>query len=739
MLLSNKYGNRQKVHYIKNNNINRYIPNTIYNRNNITNQQYYNNYVTSNNSNQIINYLIHSYPYYQYNIQSLNVPINYIYNYSFNNIDSNYNYGNNYSNITYNNFQYGIPRNYKKLSYMPKYPKYNNRYIYPISAYNYEQYEFNNNYNQTYDKKEYSNDNNWYNNSNLNNLQNENPNNSTTFDNYDDFLNFSWGNDHKKNILIPNNSNTKKSHISQTGKKSNLYYNTDLNIQNKINQTQNIIGNNTNENNNLVSNEYSTENNENYIFDINNTNNNDYLYNKFNDTEINNNNYDYGFDNFNESYQNNANNDFWSTINDSNYQFPGEETISNPPSIPKIELDFMIRARGLANVGATCYMNATLQCFYHVKKLSENLINDNNITPSMEITYSYKNLIEELTGCKDKTNYLINKQNYTTDESLKDYYEPNDFKNIISAKNPLFKGIQANDSKDLIIFLLENMDKELTERNNKNMPFQIFNGKKVEQTYEENFKKVHNSIFAEIFYGFQKSIMQCCSCRYTDETYNIINFLIFPLEKVYNTLNQNNNNLMNNNFMYNNIYYNMNNNPSYLGMQMGNINQYPYNYNSAQNNNLKNNNISRKISLDDCFKENENIELLFGPNQIYCNKCKRNSNAKTKNELFKAPNVLILILNRGKGNSFKCDVDFPYELDISQYVKNNPSSPKNYELIGVISHLGESSMEGHFIAFCKHFDMNWRLFNDGIVNQVSQNDIFRGTPYILFYQNINFK
>ena len=40
--------------------------------------------------------------------------------------------------------------------------------------------------------------------------------------------------------------------------------------------------------------------------------------------------------------------------------------------------------------------------------------------------------------------------------------------------------------------------------------------------------------------------------------------------------------------MYNNMYYNINNNPSLLGMQMGNINQYPYNYNSAQNNNLKN-------------------------------------------------------------------------------------------------------------------------------------------------------
>ena len=98
---------------------------------------------------------------------------------------------------------------------------------------------------------------------------------------------------------------------------------------------------------------------------------------------------------------------------------------------------------------------------------------------------------------------------------------------------------------------------------------------------------------------------------------------------------------------------------------------------------------------------------------------------------------LILILNRGRGNSFECDVEFPHQLDISRYAKD-PSSPKIYELIGVISHLGESSMEGHFIAFCKHFDFNWYFFNDGIVSQVSPNDIYKGTPYILFYQNINF-
>ena len=105
-------------------------------------------------------------------------------------------------------------------------------------------------------------------------------------------------------------------------------------------------------------------------------------------------------------------------------------------------------------------------------------------------------------------------------------------------------------------------------------------------------------------------------------------------------------------------------------------------------------------------------------------------------EIYIAPNVFIIILNRGRGNAFKCDLDFPLDLDLNQYIQN-PSSPKSYELIGVISHLGESSMEGHFIAYCKHFDGNWYLFNDSIVTQEERNGVYNGTPYILFYKNKN--
>ena len=400
----------------------------------------------------------------------------------------------------------------------------------------------------------------------------------------------------------------------------------------------------------------------------------------------------------------------------------------------------MVKARGLENVGATCYMNATLQCFYHVKPLTENLINDNNIEKSMEITYCYKNLIEELTNCKNKKKYRINLQNYIFDEKAKDYVKPQKFKDLISKKNPLFKGIKANDSKDLIIFLLEGMDDELTKRNNKTDKKAIFYGKNKDEMAPENFKKMHNSIFCDLFYGFQKSIMKCLSCNHVDETYTVFNFLIFPLEKIYNSLNQKNNGMNINNY---NINYNVSNQYFNFRSGIGNINQFnmptaiiprKMNINNYNNYNNNNNNIKRKLNLFQCFKENENEEILYGQNQIYCNHCHRSSNAQTKMEIYKAPNVLILIINRGRGNIFECDLEFPLKLDISQFI-NNPNSPKIYNLIGVISHLGESSMDGHFIAYCKHFDDTWYIFNDAIVKSVDDNNIYKGTPYILFYQN----
>ena len=43
----------------------------------------------------------------------------------------------------------------------------------------------------------------------------------------------------------------------------------------------------------------------------------------------------------------------------------------------------------------------------------------------------------------------------------KRFYPPENFKNVISEINPIFKGRAANDPKDLILFLLENIHNEL--------------------------------------------------------------------------------------------------------------------------------------------------------------------------------------------------------------------------------------------------------------------------------------
>ena len=413
----------------------------------------------------------------------------------------------------------------------------------------------------------------------------------------------------------------------------------------------------------------------------------------------------------------------------------------------KVDLDFYVRARGLDNVGATCYMNATLQCFYHVKALSEHLINNNKIKPKLELTFCYKDLVEELVGCKNRRKFNIDRNNYTNNEQIKESIKPTKFKDLISEMNPLFKGVKANDSKDLIIFLLETMNAELTQMNNNTDKMEPFYGDNKEDMEPEKFKKFHNSIISDIFYGFQKGIIKCDQCEDESVTYSIINLLVFPLEKIYTELNKEANNNNNNNMNMNN--YGQNNMNRFNNFNYGfNYSNQFNNFRNGMNNNLNALNPSTiqprqrgmikkenpKLTFDECFTDLNKAEILTGQNAIYCNKCKGMRNAKMFNEIIKAPNVLIIILNRGKGNTFECDVDYPSSLDLSKYIKE-PSSIKQYELIGVISHLGKSSMEGHFIAYCRHFDFSWYLFNDSIVKQVGGESDFKGIPYILFYQN----
>ena len=134
----------------------------------------------------------------------------------------------------------------------------------------------------------------------------------------------------------------------------------------------------------------------------------------------------------------------------------------------------------------------TLQCLAHVENLTKFLLQRKENIKSKQIinqlTFSFLEILENLwenNGTKD--------------------FASNNFNNIICKMNPLFKGVQAIDSKDLLIFLLENMHKELNRVKNVKK-YEDDNADKYNfynslNSFINYFKSNYQSIISDIFYG----------------------------------------------------------------------------------------------------------------------------------------------------------------------------------------------------------------------------------------------
>ena len=411
-----------------------------------------------------------------------------------------------------------------------------------------------------------------------------------------------------------------------------------------------------------------------------------------------------------EKELNNINNkyDYEKDNNIDNNTFDENEKSIEKAEKEIINIDENTNKIGLQNIGSTCYMNATLQCFLHIKKFI-NFFKKRNINsfPQEFLSYSFKFIIDNLW-----------KDDFTPNQNQNNYFAPKEFRQKIAQKSELFKNNEANDAKDLVNFIIMTLHEELNEAKNisnyNNNINNFMNGINMNQTnkllafkaFTDEYKQKNKSIINELFYAINLSVTQCSICKNQLYNYQLYYFIVFPLEEIRK-------------YKYQNYMNNMNN----------------FNF---MNNNF-NNNFNNEVSIYDCFDYEQKVNIMNGANQMHCNFCKTTCDSLMYTNLITGPDTLILLLNRGKGIEFKVKINFEEYLNLQKYIELKDTG-YYYELFGVITHIGESGQGGHFIAYCRDPYTNiWSKFNDAIVTKV--NDFHKeiinfANPYLLFYQKL---
>ena len=481
-----------------------------------------------------------------------------------------------------------------------------------------------------------------------------------------------------------NQNNTIYSYKPAYGKNNNTNINTTLNQDTK--NYDNII---TNENYDKY---FDTNTN---IYPTESTSTNDINKNTNNNLLINN-------TNTNTKYNNYINNNN-QIINNTNTNV--NPTGSNFSIISNLPKTYYFFTKGLYNIGSTCYMNATLQCLLHVSPLVSYFKNKfpqdfaslkklNSSSPSQgNISLAFYELINSISPKLNQSSIISSSINSNTktsifgrSNSLNVAVSPENFQRTLGKFNPQFRNLEANDSKDLILYLLQVMHQELNYYS-KNVPFNGYpNQYNRAQTYFAfilSYEKTNYSIISDLFYGTYENVTKCADCNIIIYNFQKFEFLSFGVNRYH----------------------------------------------------------KKEFNILNGFDDYTKIDKLTGDNQYYCNRCKKLCDAEIYTKLIWPPKNLLINIDYGKNKKYMpSSVKFGEEIDITKYFNFDFKKRIKYRIIGVCSHLGDSGFSGHYIAFCKNTkNGKWYRFNDAMVSECT--DFYEimncGTPYLLLYEQIN--
>ncbi|VDM30737.1 unnamed protein product [Hydatigera taeniaeformis] len=312
---------------------------------------------------------------------------------------------------------------------------------------------------------------------------------------------------------------------------------------------------------------------------------------------------------------------------------------------------------GLSNLGNTCFMNSVIQCLSNTRDLLH-----------VCLDYVYQSELNVNSSMKGNlfTAYAdLMRQMWTPSSSTITYVSPQRFRSQVQKFAPRFMGYAQQDAQEFLRYLVQGLHEDVN-RVTKRPPSEIPDYDKEDRMpdskkaalYWQRYKRIDDSIIADLFLGQLMSTLECMSCGHKSTTFDPFWDLSLPIPR------------------------------------------------------------GSEVDIHNCFHLFTSSEILDGAEQPTCSGCKRRQPCRKSFSIQRFPTILVIHFKRFSGERSRSKlttfIDYPIEhLDLNRYAAQcSPETNASYRLYAVSNHSG-SVFGGHYTASCLHPKLGtWFEFND---------------------------
>jgi ubiquitin C-terminal hydrolase len=415
---------------------------------------------------------------------------------------------------------------------------------------------------------------------------------------------------------------------------------------------------------------------------------------------------------------------------------------------------------GLANIGNTCYMNASLQNLLSTNLLAAYLIGVNgkgaykrdlkngcHLEIMKENKCNLDDISEQQLRKKFKNSLTYNLRNlFLIMWSENCAIQPEAFKNTLDKKTDMFRGHGQQDAEEFLRFVLDEVYKEThsdAKININDVSDECLQHLQLYQDYmgivDDKIKiladkKISKDEKRKYYAEYVNYMDHCKKNSDNDIIARYILYLSTYLKKYGHSA------LID-------IFYNI----SYNNIKCKECenNTVTFDIDPILQLGIKNDN-ENFINLGQCLDNHFSTHLLLNDEKYECLYCDKKCDAKKKTYLWTPPQRLIIQLKRFEKyydkhrnniviNKINSTIDFPIEgLNMEKYLSQHVSENAIYDLYGVIFHTGNYHF-GHYVGFTKNSTNDkWYLYDDSKALEVTENTLkqrFNNSgPYILLYK-----